>query len=691
MAAGMEFCQKHISVDSAKKEVILPEIFHKYASDFGMPKDELFIWLFQYLSKDTRMKLLELMERKTTIIYTPSSTIPQTLPSASSSLAPPYSGSILGSSPTSVIGAAPASSSAPLVRNDSAAAIERYSNRVRSSTMGVPKPTTPPISRPLAREESSPTPLYATVSETKFTASLPHARVQPNTLATVTSPSFFDEQHSPRTKSSLLANARSESAASVLMTPASSSPSLTVPPVLPTSASSPQLGSKPPGPTRTASQTSILSSPGVHSSHAPPLSLPHLSPATSPTRSPAHPGRTIERSVSAFTLSSSPPTPPSLWPTSAPGSPDPIVAAQRMAFTASPTPLVSYTTPPTTPSKPTVSSPAPMFLGCVDYYQLISPTKAPSGTSPTPLSTTSTPPPEPLANTTTSTTPATSTFAPVPMSSEPVSPRSVPVTTSPAVVPKGSAPVPASPTPATPKPKPMFKEPELAGLEPSKVKPTKMKSTSTMNPSTGKALSKSPSLSSSASASSIMSTKPLSSSPSAPSLATTSTSSGQPRKLTRKTPSPSPAPPVAPTPVSPRSTPNQIEPLKQEMVAKLQEIAVFLRANMDTANRDVDYVMGLAQLLTYMKKQLESPLHTTTGKLLYRTHSSLSIDPTKQETLISSVSKAVRLLRDKVNEYKKSIESENETMAVYMLKNICLCDIKEAVDTFKTKFPTTST
>jgi len=126
------------------------------------------------------------------------------------------------------------------------------------------------------------------------------------------------------------------------------------------------------------------------------------------------------------------------------------------------------------------------------------------------------------------------------------------------------------------------------------------------------------------------------------------------------------------------------------MLSKLQDIAIFLRGNMDTANCEMEYMMGLAQLLTYMKKQLESPLHTTTGKLLYRTHSSLSIDPTKQETLISSVSKAVRLLREKVSEYKKTVETENETMAVCMLKNICLSDVKDAIDTFKSKYPATT-
>jgi hypothetical protein len=48
------------------------------------------------------------------------------------------------------------------------------------------------------------------------------------------------------------------------------------------------------------------------------------------------------------------------------------------------------------------------------------------------------------------------------------------------------------------------------------------------------------------------------------------------------------------------------------------------------------------------------------------------MEPSKQEKLISSVSKAVRLLREKVKEYRRVIELETETITVCSLKNICL-------------------
>lgn len=46
------------------------------------------------------------------------------------------------------------------------------------------------------------------------------------------------------------------------------------------------------------------------------------------------------------------------------------------------------------------------------------------------------------------------------------------------------------------------------------------------------------------------------------------------------------------------------------------------------------------------------------------------MEPAKQETLISSVHKAVRLLREKANDYRRVIEFE--TMAVCSMRNICL-------------------
>ncbi len=61
-----------------------------------MPKDDLFIWLFQFLSKDTRIKLLELMEKKATIVYSPHSYETQGLPPAASSPASPTSASTPG-------------------------------------------------------------------------------------------------------------------------------------------------------------------------------------------------------------------------------------------------------------------------------------------------------------------------------------------------------------------------------------------------------------------------------------------------------------------------------------------------------------------------------------------------------------------------------------------------------------------
>jgi hypothetical protein len=89
-----------------------------------MTKDELFIWLFQYLPKDSRMKLLELMEKKTTISFTPHSNEPQSVPVVSFAPSSPYSPTC-GSLATSPV-SSPVMSSAPrLVRNDSAAAIER--------------------------------------------------------------------------------------------------------------------------------------------------------------------------------------------------------------------------------------------------------------------------------------------------------------------------------------------------------------------------------------------------------------------------------------------------------------------------------------------------------------------------------------------------------------------------------------
>lgn len=87
-----------------------------------MAKDELFIWLFQYLSKETRIKLLELMEKKTSVSFTPHSHEPQSIPSFTPSS--PYSSSTIGLA-TSPVSSPMISSAPPLVRNDSAAAIEK--------------------------------------------------------------------------------------------------------------------------------------------------------------------------------------------------------------------------------------------------------------------------------------------------------------------------------------------------------------------------------------------------------------------------------------------------------------------------------------------------------------------------------------------------------------------------------------
>ena len=73
---------------------------------------------------------------------------------------------------------------------------------------------------------------------------------------------------------------------------------------------------------------------------------------------------------------------------------------------------------------------------------------------------------------------------------------------------------------------------------------------------------------------------------------------------------------------------------------------------------------------------METPQHATTGKLLFRTHSSLLMDPIKQETLLTSVTKATKVLRERVNDYRKNIETENQPMEVCVQKNICLGGIQ---------------
>jgi len=78
--AGVLYCQKYIQVEATKKEISLPEIFHKYLDDFGKGDDEkeLLTWIFQYLNEKQRMELIQLIEKRSYhIIYSPFNWEPQ--------------------------------------------------------------------------------------------------------------------------------------------------------------------------------------------------------------------------------------------------------------------------------------------------------------------------------------------------------------------------------------------------------------------------------------------------------------------------------------------------------------------------------------------------------------------------------------------------------------------------------------
>jgi len=62
--SGVEFCREHITVDLKKKEVLLPEMFHKYSMDFAETRDQMLIWLFQFLKDQQKTNLFSLIESK---------------------------------------------------------------------------------------------------------------------------------------------------------------------------------------------------------------------------------------------------------------------------------------------------------------------------------------------------------------------------------------------------------------------------------------------------------------------------------------------------------------------------------------------------------------------------------------------------------------------------------------------------
>jgi hypothetical protein len=285
-------------------------------------------------------------------------------------------------------------------------------------------------------------------------------------------------------------------------------------------------------------------------------------------------------------------------------------------------------TPNSTPqSSPSVASTPPVFLGCIDYYPMIpaSPVKS-APTTPTKFF-------EQAQLPTTPTKPPTTPTKPPEQAQPPTTPTKPPEQAQP-IVPTSEVLAPATPEKANGEPNKQESTEEVISSSSSspaskpkeedvesgitanltKAKPIKTKSASAVTPSSSR-LAKSPSLSS-ASSSSIMSphaspTKSLSPSPNkSPSPSPTSSVSGSPstspsisrnKKQDNTTSIPASPSPVLPS-FSNSQSPVHLESLKQEMVSKLQDISAFLRANMDTASRNVEYMMGLAQILTYMKK-----------------------------------------------------------------------------------------
>lgn len=75
--AGILYCQEHVEINVSKREVVLPEIFSKYASDFGKTRDEIMIWLFQFLEDKRRIEILPLMKKGCNIVYKASIWAPQ--------------------------------------------------------------------------------------------------------------------------------------------------------------------------------------------------------------------------------------------------------------------------------------------------------------------------------------------------------------------------------------------------------------------------------------------------------------------------------------------------------------------------------------------------------------------------------------------------------------------------------------
>lgn len=76
--AGMLYCQEHVEVHVAKRQVVLPEMFQKYAADFGRTTREIIIWMFQFLEDKKRIDLFSLMEKKNYIVhYKPNLWTPQ--------------------------------------------------------------------------------------------------------------------------------------------------------------------------------------------------------------------------------------------------------------------------------------------------------------------------------------------------------------------------------------------------------------------------------------------------------------------------------------------------------------------------------------------------------------------------------------------------------------------------------------
>jgi len=150
-----EFCLNHINVDVAKKEVTLPALFKYYQNDFGRSREDILIWLFPYLSKEIRIKLFELMEKRAVqIVYAPFSTDP-------SPLEPPVKEKEKEKMKTDILGTSPLSTT-----------IEQFQLRVRSNTLGTVASNS---------EFSFPTPFAPPrIKSTKYTPtiSIPQGRSQ---------------------------------------------------------------------------------------------------------------------------------------------------------------------------------------------------------------------------------------------------------------------------------------------------------------------------------------------------------------------------------------------------------------------------------------------------------------------------------------------------------------------------------